>query len=135
MAKPWTHSVSASKKFGGKPEDYIEIHKFMDSSKSTVADNRHRALTHNAWFISTVVERIFGFHITNSDGKVIPVASVAEQHVQEDLGFIPSAQDYLDHMNYPEWIEGRGTKPEKQVELRKAVKAFSKHEEREVKWK
>ncbi len=29
----WKHSLLSAKKFGGKPEDYFEIHKFLDSSK------------------------------------------------------------------------------------------------------
>lgn len=51
MSKPMLHAISSAKKKGGVPEDYLPIHQFMDSSKSTFADNRHRALTHNAWFI------------------------------------------------------------------------------------
>ena len=45
--KPIIHAESSARKFGGQPEDYLEIHNFMDSSKSVIADNRHRALTHN----------------------------------------------------------------------------------------
>lgn len=56
MSKPWIHSLSSSKKFGGKPEDYMALHELMDSSKSVIADNRHRALTHTAWFISTIIK-------------------------------------------------------------------------------
>lgn len=63
MAKPIIHANSSAKKFGGQPEDYIEIHDFMDSSKSVFPDNRHRALTHNSWFIF-VAERVFGHTIT-----------------------------------------------------------------------
>ena len=42
MSKPWIHALSSSRKYGGKPEDYIEIHNLMDSSKSCMGDNRHR---------------------------------------------------------------------------------------------
>jgi hypothetical protein len=58
MSKPWIHAVSSARRWGGKPEDYIEIHNLMDSSKATIADSRHRALTHNAWFIGTILEKI-----------------------------------------------------------------------------
>ena len=40
MAKPWIHAVSSAKRFGGVPDDYLAIHEFMDSSKSTIADMR-----------------------------------------------------------------------------------------------
>jgi len=44
MAKPFIHAESSVKRWGGKPEDYIEIHNLMDSSKGAIADHRHRAL-------------------------------------------------------------------------------------------
>ncbi len=114
MAKPWIHAESSAKKFGGKPEDYIEIHNLMDSSKGTIADSRHRALTHNAWFLSTILERIFGVTITNSEGRKISVRDIGEQHILEDFGlrFIPSAQDYLQNIELEEWmISGKGAPP------------------------
>jgi hypothetical protein len=114
MAKPWIHAKSSAKKYGGKPEDYLPIHNFMDSSKGTIADSRHRALTHNAWFIGTVLEKVFGVTLTNSDGMIVSVRDIGEQHVLEDyrLRFIPSAQDYLQEMEVKEWmIAGKGEPP------------------------
>lgn len=114
MPKPWIHAVASAKKFGGKPEDYIEVHNLMDSSKGTIADSRHRTLTHNAWFIGTILERIFGVTLTNSDGKTVSVRDIGEQHVLEDyrMRFIPSAQDFLQEMEVKEWmVSGRGEPP------------------------
>jgi hypothetical protein len=114
MAKPWIHSESSAKKFGGKPEDYIEIHNLMDSSKGTIADSRHRALTHNAWFLSMILERIFGVTITNSEGHKVSVRDIGEQHILEDFGgrFIPSAQDYLQEIELQDWMmNGAGAPP------------------------
>lgn len=113
MAKPHIHAESSAKKFGGKMEDYLEIHVLMDSSKSAICDNRHRALTHNAWFIGHVLEKIFGYSITNSDGKTVSVRDIGEQHVAEDYGgFIPSAQDFLQEVEWKPWMQnGRGVPP------------------------
>jgi hypothetical protein len=113
MAKPLYHSMSSVKKHGGVIEDYIEIHNLMDSSKIAFADNRHRALTHNSWFINTIIEKIFGVYITNADGKKIPTKQIAEQHVLEDYGmrFIPTAQDFLESMPHREWMNGHGLPP------------------------
>jgi hypothetical protein len=114
MSKPWIHAVSSAKKYGGKPEDYIEIHNLLDSSKGTIADSRHRALTHNAWFVGTILEKIFGVTLTNSDGMTVSVRDIGEQHVLEDyrMRFIPSAQDYLQEMEVKEWmIAGKGQPP------------------------
>lgn len=108
MSKPWIHARSSAKKFGGKPEDYIEIHNFMDSSKGCIGDNRHRALTHNSWFISAggPLERIFGVNIANSVGKLVSVRDIGEQHILEDFGmrFIPTPQDYLQEMEARFWM-------------------------------
>lgn len=114
MAKPWIHAESSARRFGGRPEDYIEIHNLLDSSKGTIADSRHRALTHNAWFLSTILERVFGVVITNSEGRKVSVRDVGEQHVLEDFRtrFIPSAQDYLQEIEVKEWmVAGKGSPP------------------------
>lgn len=106
MAKPYIHSQSSARKYGGKPEDYLDIHNLMDSSKAAFPDNRHRALTHNAWFIGYIIEKIFGVTRTNSDDKVYSVRDIAEQHVLEDFGgkFIPSVQDYIEEMDLRDWM-------------------------------
>lgn len=116
MAKPYLHAVSSAKKFGGKPEDYLIIHNHMDMTKGCFSDNRHRALTHNSWYISAdgPLELIFGVNITNSDGKLVSVRDIGEQHVLEDFGnrFIPTPQDYLCEMEYKEWMtSGSGVPP------------------------
>lgn len=63
--KPFMHCRSSVKKFGGQESDYMEIHDFIDSSKTAFGDNRHRALTHNNWFVF-IVEKVFGHTIINS---------------------------------------------------------------------
>jgi len=107
MSKPIYHAISAAKKWGGKPEDYIDIHNFMDSSKGALPDNRHRALTHNSWFISVVIEKVFGVSFVNSEGKVISTRDVAELHVLQDynMKYIPTAQDFLQNMAWQEWMD------------------------------
>lgn len=107
MAKPYIHAMSSARRHGGIPENYLPIHDLLDSSKAVIADSRHRALTHNSWFIGTVLEKIFGNHIVNSDGKKVSVRTIGEEHVLEDFGnkFIPSASDYLCEMEYKSWME------------------------------
>ena len=72
MSKPWIHAKSSAKKHGGTAEDYMEIHNFMDSSKAAHADVRHRAVLHSAFGIF-IAEQIFGYNLTNSDGKEVSV--------------------------------------------------------------
>lgn len=111
MSKPYIHAVSSARRFGGKPEDYMSIHELMDSSKSVIASNVHRALTHTSWFISTILPKIFGETFVNSVGKTISTRDIGEQHVLEDFSgrFIPSAQDYLELIKPEKWMNnGRG---------------------------
>jgi len=117
MSKPYIHSLSSAKKFGGIPEDYLEIHQLMDSSKGAIPDNRHRALTHTSWFLSTILERIFGITIVNSEGKTVSVRDIGEQHILEDYGgrFIPTAQDFLQEIPYKTWMHQQDLPPSRQV--------------------
>jgi hypothetical protein len=128
MSKPWIHCESSARKYGGKPEDYLALHNLMDSSKGTIADSRHRALTHNSWFIAPggPLELIFGVNITNSDGRLVSTRDLGEQHILEDFGnrFIPSAQDYLQEINVQEWmISGKGAPPSYALIFEKAKNA------------
>jgi hypothetical protein len=107
MSKPIYHAISSAKKYGGTPEEYIDIHDFMDSSKGALPDNRHRALTHNSWFISNVIEKVFGFSRTNSAGRIYSTRQIAEDHVLEDynMRYIPTAQDFLGNISWQEWMD------------------------------
>ena len=98
------------KKWGGTAEDYIAIHNWFDESKKIVADFRHRALRHHAEGIF-MAESIFGSIITISTGRVIPVRWIGEQHVREDLGFIPSFADWVREVRPRPWM-GRTQKLE-----------------------
>lgn len=105
MAKPYIHAKSSAKKWGGVPEDYLEIHDYMDSSKSAHASVRHRAIFHSSFGIF-IIEKIFGTNITNSSGRLVSVRDIAEGHVLEDLGTIPSLDAYLNNMKIQAWMGG-----------------------------
>lgn len=126
MSKPFIHAKSSARRFGGQPSDYQAIHDFLDSSKSAIADNRHRALTHHSWFLSVVIERVFGVTLTNSDGREVSTREVAEFHVLEDNGlkFIPSAQDYLQEMEMKDWMQNGLGEPPSAARLYARKKTF-----------
>lgn len=110
MSHPFHHAISSTNKWGGKPEDYLPIHNWFDASKAMLADFRHRALRHHAEGIF-MCEQIFGVTIRNSNGRDVPVRWIGEQHVKEDLGRIPSAQDWLQCIRPEPWM-GRTQKLE-----------------------
>ena len=89
MAHPYHHALSSVKKWGGTVDCYLAVHSWLDASKEITADFRHRALRHHAEGIF-MAETIFGATLTLSTGRIIPTRWVGEQHVKEDLGFIPS---------------------------------------------
>lgn len=91
---PYKHAQSSARKFGGNPDDYVEIHDWFDETKSFTGDWTHRALRHHSAGIQWAIEK-FGHKIRNNKGQYVPVKMIAEQHVEEDCGFIPTPQDYL----------------------------------------
>jgi Domain of unknown function (DUF6915) len=58
-----------------------------------------------------MLETIFGPTISLSTGRVIPTRWVGEQHVQQDLGFIPSLADWMRAIRPLPWM-GRAGRPE-----------------------
>ena len=106
MAHPVEHAQSSARKFGGIPEDYLAIHRWFDESKAYFPDFRHRALRHHSEGIF-LAERIFGVTVRNSDGAEVAVRYLGEQHVKEDLGRIPTVQDWLTRIRPESWMYGR----------------------------
>jgi hypothetical protein len=107
MADAHFHAVSSTRRFGGSVEDYIGIHAWFDESKTSMPDNRHRALRHHQQGCMDAA-RLFGDvsgTITNSEGRKVPVKTIGEQHVSEDMGgYVPSVQDWLREMPLKPWM-------------------------------
>lgn len=103
MAHPWHHALSSVRKWGGAPEDTLAVHAWFDASKAITADFRHRALRHHAEGIF-MAETIFGVTLTLATGRVIPTRWVGEQHVREDLGFIPTFADWARAIRPEPWM-------------------------------
>lgn len=100
------HSQSSANKFGGLPSDYMEIHKFLDSSKLFIPDWRHRCLLHNNFGIY-LCERIFGDTYKRvSDGVEVCTRTIAETHIMEDLKAIPTIQLVLGEIQLKPWMGG-----------------------------
>jgi hypothetical protein len=129
MSHPYHHAASSVKKWGGEIEDYLEIHNWFDASKAHLADFRHRALRHHSEGIF-MAETIFGTTITNSIGRVVPVRSIGEQHVREDLGRIPSLSDWLMTIKAEPWMYGPLGSLEKQLEEKQLEKEKAPDERR-----
>lgn len=103
--KPYLHARIHAKKYGGVPDDYIDIDNFIDSSKTCVPDVRHRAILHSS-FGCFIVEQMFGITRTNSENKTYSTRDVAEDHIIQDLGMIPTMEMYLNNMTLQDWMSG-----------------------------
>jgi hypothetical protein len=106
MANPLVHSKSSVKRWGGSVKDYLPIHELIDSPKATMNNNSSRLLTHNTWFAYTIIPKIFGYNIINSDGKSVDTIDIAMLHIAEDfrMKFVPTPQDYLKHLEVQPWM-------------------------------
>ena len=62
---PWKHAESSVNKWGGKPEDYIEIHDWFDETKQYTGDWTHRVLRHHAAGIQWAIEKFFFKRFSN----------------------------------------------------------------------
>lgn len=91
---PYKHAESSAKKGGGTADDYIHIHDWFDETKQYTGDYTHRAMRHHSAGIQWCID-VFGHVVENGSGRQVPVKLIAEQHVMEDCGFIPTVQDWL----------------------------------------
>lgn len=103
--KPTIHAKLSVKKYGGHIDDYLPIHEWFDQTKAHVPDMRHRSILHNSFGIY-LCQQQFGVYITNSDGKIVAVRDIGEEHVLQDMGTIPNVQDYLEGMPMYDWLGG-----------------------------
>ncbi|WP_428661779.1 DUF6915 family protein [Runella sp.] len=97
----WKHCLLSKRKFGGKAEDYFQIHNFIDSSKLFIFHSKHRVLIHNLYGIELCV-LLFGHYILNSDNKTILIRDIAAEHCKEDLsGYVPTLNDWFVNFELP----------------------------------
>lgn len=85
----------------------------MDSTKAACADVRHRVVFHSAFGVF-IAEKVFGTNYVNSLGKHVSIRDLAEDHVKEDLGFIPSLDTWVRNMRIEDWMMGKSKPGEKQ---------------------
>lgn len=95
--KPLQHAQISAKTYGGKWQDYIEVHNFLDSSKAACAHFKHRFLLHHAEGIE-LGARIFGEPLVNSENETVETKRLLTDHLIEDVGRIVSVEDWARDM-------------------------------------
>lgn len=81
-------------------------------SKSSTKIRPKSVLTDSVYIMA---ETIFGQTLTLSTGRIIPTRWVGEQHVKEDLGFIPSFAEWVKAIRPEPWM-GRAARIEALVD-------------------
>ncbi len=108
------HAKSSALRFGGEPEDYIALHLWFDEPKGHIGNWSQRALRHHTLGITEAIER-FSPWLTLSTGKRVSTRLVAEQHLMEDLGWLPTVQDWLQHLDVQPWMASAARKLSKEL--------------------
>ncbi len=91
------HARISQKRWGGEVDDYLDVHRLIDSTKALCSDNRHRFM-HTLWAVKEIVVPIFGEVFTNSSGREVDVKRLCEQdHLLVDYKnrFIPTLADFV----------------------------------------
>ena len=103
---PLKHSELSVKKFGGEYTDYLPIHEFLDMTKTHYVGYQHRAILHNTFGIY-ICEKVFGTFIVNSEGKKIETRYIVINHIKEDLGFVPTIEQWVSCLPFKPWMGGQ----------------------------
>lgn len=80
-----------------------------------MSEPQHRAVLHST-FGTYLAEQMFGSTFINSDGNEVSVRQIAEEHVFEDIGRVPTVQEWLKHLELQPWMLGRGHEKRKTKE-------------------
>lgn len=133
--KPIIHAKSSAKTHGGKPEHYFPLHQLMDSAKMSVPDVRHRMLFHHEEGVA-FVESILGKKTKIGGHKKVDTAVICREHIDEDLSYMPSLQQYLDLIKTEDWMQqaiAKAPKPsKKQTELEQFILSFLTEDPRSI---
>ena len=84
--RPWQHARSSAHG-GASWDDILEVHEFLDLSKTACADRRHRIVLHHVDLGLAIAEQAFSLRTD--------VAILVRQHVKEDLGSLATLSDWL----------------------------------------
>jgi hypothetical protein len=95
-------SASAAR-FGGDASAYLALHAWFLETRNWSDGPEHLVFRHHAFGIFEAETR-FGPVIILGDGRAVPTRVVGERHVQQVLGRVPSATDFLRRIKGERWM-------------------------------
>lgn len=93
----------SAQRFGGGTEAYLSVHRWFLATASWTANQDHLAFRHHAFGVFEAETR-FGPVLDLGAGKAVPTRVVAERHVQDVLGRVPPATEFLRRIKGERWM-------------------------------
>jgi hypothetical protein len=90
-------------RFGGAIENFRPLHEWFLETRHWMPDRRHLILRHHAFGIFEAETR-FGIVLRLSNGTSVPTRIVAERHVREVMGSIPTTSAMLQLIRPQKWM-------------------------------
>jgi hypothetical protein len=111
--KPLQHAQITARRYGGRWQDWIGIHNWIDRSKALFPGMRHRMFLHSD-FGEWLTVRIHGDAIEAEDGTTVTTPDLFRDHQVEDLGRVVKLSEWLREIDATHWTRRR--KPPRQLE-------------------
>lgn len=109
--KPFTHAQIAARRYGGDAAHWLPYHDWWDRSKAAFPSMQHRMFLHSElgihWFVEKHGETIA------VPGCAARTRSIAEDHMAEDVGFVPTVETWLQTL--PAVPKGRPARPLREI--------------------
>ena len=96
---PVHHALHSAHRWGGTIATYVPVHAWLDQSKAAWSDPRHRAFLHHRQ--GAILAALLLLPTTEGPRST---REVAEDHIMEDLGFLPDAKEWLVHLRPKSWM-------------------------------
>jgi hypothetical protein len=110
--KPLQHARISAHRYGGRWQDWIGIHDWIDRSKMIFPSMQHRMFLHSD-FGEWLTLRIHGEAIKGADGTVVSTIDLFRDHQLEDLGRTVLLAEWLSETKREYWTRRR---PPRQLE-------------------
>ena len=101
--KPSVHAQIHAHTWGGTFEEYLDLNERFDQSKMIFASMTHRMMYHSDWGIDFVTKLFGEKFVVQSTGTVLDTKTLCEAHVVEDVGFVPSVEEWLKYFDAPSY--------------------------------
>jgi hypothetical protein len=92
--KPLQHARITAHRYGGKWQDWIAIHDWIDRSKLIFPSMQHRMFLHSDFGL-WLAARVFGAFIESKDGAQVQTSDLFRDHQIEDLGRVVTLSEWL----------------------------------------